>query len=131
SRNKGGREDIMKLGPTLAYQIAKNVSQLREPMKKVLQDDETLFIRTFRHQFRTLIAEPLRHTGDLNRPIVVIDGLDECASTGGVEQLIIIIRETINMGIPLRFLLTSRPERYIEHAFRSYPADGNCLQITL
>src|SRR5262249_27650799 len=114
--------------PTLAYQIASHVPHVWKHME---QTDRIYLSQAIRTQFLTLIAEPLKTIRNLNRSIVIINGLDECASINGVVQLIAVIRETMDLGTPLRFLLTSRPEREIEHAFHVHMSDGTSLQRTL
>jgi hypothetical protein len=59
SRKKGDREDISKLVPTLAYQIAESIPSLQARKKQVLQANRTLLSQTIQRQFIKLIAEPL------------------------------------------------------------------------
>jgi hypothetical protein len=132
SRKKGDREDINKLVPTLAYQIAESIPSLRARMKQVLEENRTLLSQTIQRQFSKLVAEPLMNIGILKRSIVVIDGLDECAARDRITDLIGLLGEMMNARrIPLRFLLTSRPERDIEVAFRSHINSDTALWLAL
>jgi archaellum biogenesis ATPase FlaH len=132
SRKKGDREDINKLVPTLAYQIAESIPSLQARMKQVLEDNRTLFSQTIQRQFSKLIAEPLMNIRVLKRSIVVIDGLDECAARDRIAAFIGLLGEMMNgRTIPLRFLLTSRPERDIEVAFRSHINSDTALWLAL
>jgi NACHT domain len=132
SRKKGDREDINKLVPTLAYQIAESIPSLQARMKQVLEDNRTLFSQTIQRQFSKLIAEPLMNIRVLKRSIVVIDGLDECAARDRIAAFIGLLGEMMNgRTIPLRFLLTSRPEHDIEVAFRSHINSDTALWLAL
>ena len=63
----------------------------------------------------------------LNPPpmVVVIDGLDECATAEGSDSVDILIKLLIdeyqNSPPPIRFLLTSRPEDKIRETFLCHP----------
>ncbi|KAF8226611.1 hypothetical protein L208DRAFT_1406822, partial [Tricholoma matsutake] len=57
--------------------------------------------------------------------LIIIDGLDECASQEGIRRLIDWLRRN---NPPFRFLLTSRPEPQIEACFR--PGNG-CTDVLL
>jgi hypothetical protein len=119
-RQKGGREDITKLVPTLAYQIAQNIPSTQLPMQSALEADATIPFQHLNNQFARLLVQPLAQSGPVKRSLVVIDGLDECASREGILELIRLLAEAIEKrALPLRFLLASRPESDIEAAFAS------------
>jgi len=60
--------------------------------------------------------------------LIVVDGLDECASQKGICQLIEWIRIE---NPPFRFLLTSRPEPEIKHHIISSLGNGHSNVRTL
>jgi hypothetical protein len=132
SRGKGPREDIDRLIPTLAYQIAENVPSVRLPMQQVLREPRILFASTLEFQFQKLIVEPLISIRAPQKSLVVVDGLDECAATVGIVDFIGVLGKTVNAGgLPLRFLLTSRPEHDIETAFKSHISDSTTYWLTV
>ena len=74
-----------------------------------------------RDQFLNLIVTPTKATSEsvsTPRPlIIVIDALDECANQNDVRDVLTIIRQ-YSPTLPLKFFITSRPERQIQHVFR-------------
>jgi hypothetical protein len=94
SRKKGDREDITKLIPTLAYQIAQHLPSTQLHMQRALHEDRTLLSQTMEYQFQKLIAEPVRAVGARDRSLVIIDGLDECAARDRLLALIKLLGET-------------------------------------
>jgi len=116
-RKTGDRDNINKIVPTLAYQIAGKIPSAKERMEENLMLKDTS---------RVPIMDPLSHlflesqlykllitnVNPTDPDLVIIDGLDECASQEGICQLIEWIRKN---KPPFRFLLTSRPEPEIKH----------------
>ena len=49
--------------------------------------------------------------------IIVIDALDECANQSDISDVLAIIRQ-YSPDLPLKFFITSRPERRIQNIFR-------------
>jgi len=80
SRGKGDREDINKLVPSLAYQIATNVPQLQAQIQRVLREDPTILSRQLGKQFSKLIVEPFSLIERPDTFLIIIDGLDECSA---------------------------------------------------
>ena len=135
SRKKGAREDVTKLIPTLAYQIAQHLPSTQLHMQRALQEDRTLLSQTMEYQFQKLIAEPVRDVGDVrarDRTLVIIDGLDECAERNRLLALVKLLGETFtSSNSPLQFLLASRPEPDITSAFRMHAPNKQSLWVSL
>jgi len=132
SRGKGDREDINKLVPTLAYQIAKNVPQLQAQMRRVLREDPTILSLQLGKQFSKLIVQPLSLIERPDPFLIIIDGLDECSAKEGVQELIKLLGRTVaDERHPFLFLLTSQPEPDILYAFESYLPDKPVYQLAL
>jgi NACHT domain len=132
SRGKGAREDIAKLIPTLAYQIAARIPSSQARMHDALHKDPALLTQSLRRQFLKLIVEPLVNVETPRRFLVVIDGLDECAARDRVVDLIGLLGDTMTTHeYPLQFLLTSRPEPEIHAAFQQHIVGGNLLWLAL
>jgi hypothetical protein len=114
-RKTGDRDDINKIVSTLAYQIAEKIPSAKERMEEnlILKDASSgcppLSQLSLEDQLSKLLITNVNPT-DPN--LIVIDGLDECASRKGICQLIEWIRKN---KPPFRFLLTSRPEPEIKH----------------
>ena len=76
---------------------------------------------SLRDQFLNLIVTPTRAaSGGVSTPrqlIVVIDALDECTDQSDVSDVLAIIRQYSPI-LPLKFFITSRPERQIQNIFR-------------
>ena len=118
------RADINKLVPTLAWQIARDSEILpaKEQMEKAPKKSRVpLHELSLENQLSTLrgLADP---TGP---NLIVIDGLDECASQDRIIRLIDWLRKN---RLPFRFLLTSRPEPNIKARF-AYHQGGRLIEV--
>jgi len=74
-------------------------------------------------QVEYLLIEPFcqtarNHKGEQPLLVLVIDALDECAETEEVKDLLIKLL-SISSDFPVKFFLTSRPERHIRMQFES------------
>ncbi len=112
-RKTGDRDDINKLAPTLAWQIAEKIQSAEMRMEKTLNDGSRMLLSdlSFEAQLSKLLITNINPT-DPN--LIIIDGLDECESQRGIYRLIEWIR---SQKSPFRFLLTSRPEPEIKACF--------------
>jgi DNA polymerase III delta prime subunit len=123
-RKTGDRDDIDKVVATLAHQIATKVPSAQEQMEHALKleakSELPLPDLSLENQLsKFLVHGPVADTKHAGPNLIVIDGLDECASQEGVRRLIDWLRRNTT---PFRFLLTSRPEPEIEVCFQ--PGDG-------
>ena len=133
-RKTGDRDDIKKLVPTLAYQIAQKIPSAKEAMEKSLKlnDPSQVPLRdplsklSLEDQLSTFLIAAANPTAP---SLIIIDGLDECGSQDGICRLI----EWIRKNSPFRFLLTSRSEPRIEVNFSPDPYRGytNALILSL
>ncbi|KAF8646673.1 hypothetical protein AX14_009048, partial [Amanita brunnescens Koide BX004] len=119
-RNTGDRDDINKLVPTLAWQIAHKIPPAKEEMEEALKKSGVpLPELSLEHQLLTLLV--CGHVDPAGPNLIVIDGLDECASQDRIFRLIYWLRKN---RLPFRFLLTSRPEPNIKTRFENRPGGG-------
>jgi hypothetical protein len=126
SRRKGDRSDMNKLFPTLASQLVQRIPSSKEPMLKALREDRFLLGKSLRDQFLKLIVDPFELGNRLQSlKTIIIDGLDECNQPDDVVKLIELLCGTANR-YSFRLFLTSRPEGYIEQAFKLHRT-GNIL----
>ncbi|KAJ3569474.1 hypothetical protein NP233_g5025 [Leucocoprinus birnbaumii] len=124
--------------PSLAYQLAFHCPAFKSAIAQTLIDDLQLFRKAMHVQFRRLIVEPLsRLQADghesVHQPfLVVLDGLDECADTRAQCEIIKMISELVRLkrGFPVLWLLCSRPEAHLKHAFARTPECGR-LELLL
>ena len=77
--------------------------------------------KSLRDQFLNLIVTPTKVASEgvsTPRPlIIVINTLDECANQSDISDVLAIIRQ-YSPDLPLKFFITSRPERQIQNVFR-------------
>jgi hypothetical protein len=124
-RSDPARSNAKSLIATIAYQIAINIPGTREKIVATFEHDPLILTRSLEAQLASLIVEPLREpleAGYFNAPtsrrLIIIDGLDECAtSTVQCSILEVISRLFHDYHIPLLILISSRPERHLTHAF--------------
>ncbi|KAL0564695.1 hypothetical protein V5O48_017344 [Marasmius crinis-equi] len=137
SRNHPKRNTPTYLFLVLAYGLAWSVPELQGPIGHVLQTNPAILRGSIEEQFIELIVKPCRWLAQMggwgNRPrLVVIDGLDECdgsAITNGSSQrptgsqmqarILSAIASSVREpeGLPLQFLICSRPEPAIREFF--------------
>lgn len=127
SRTVPGRNDATRLVPTIAYQIAYNIPDLRPYIQQGLENDPMIFSKSLETQLHHLVTKPL-----LNIPknsivteswprLIIIDGLDEC-NDGDIQEAIVnsFASALTQYALPFRVLILSRPEPHIRESF-SHP----------
>ncbi|KAG6914915.1 hypothetical protein DXG01_014463 [Tephrocybe rancida] len=115
-RSTGDRDEIRKVVPTIAFQIAEKSHLAKEGMERALLKESSLSehlsqLSGFDYQLSKLLIHAPDHL--VGHSLVIIDGLDESVSPERVEDL---IKKLCQMNLPFRFLLVSRPEDYIKSA---------------
>ncbi|KAI3608121.1 nwd2 [Moniliophthora roreri] len=108
---------------SIAYDLAQYVPGLRKPIEEVIREKPHILRASLGEQFRHLIVEPLKalHKSERDKGwVIVMDGLDECKVVKDQLRILEIISTVLRMeDIPLRFLICSRPEPFIEEAFHT------------
>ena len=122
SRGDSERNNANQLFPTLAWQLLSSISEIKAHISASMKKDAFLPARSIEIQFEQLIVSPFRPTADYNPPrtsrIVIIDGVDECADEMMQHRFLSLIGTGIDDGgLPLPFLICSRPEPHIREAF--------------
>ncbi|EMD30977.1 hypothetical protein CERSUDRAFT_127686 [Gelatoporia subvermispora B] len=109
--------DAYRVFPTLAYQLADSVSDLRTHIVGVARKHRAGHEQQLDRQFRTLILDPLKALATSPAPpsvIFVLDGVDECANASdSVPTVLRLLREGTREIPFLRILIATRPETYI------------------
>ena len=127
SRTAAGRSDHFRLIATLTYQLCLSIPVIRTYVEKAVELDPNIFYLSLETQFRKLIIEPLSHFPDnlcyharKHPMLIIIDGLDECASETSVQRYVL---QTLaqKLPIPMFFLVASRPEPHIRGFFMAEP----------
>ena len=120
SRGKADRSNTAKVIPTFAYQLAKSLPAIRQPLRRVLMEDNPFAPHLrLRDQMENLVLEPTLSTQQtVPSMVVVIDGLDECSDTDLLRELIRALVD-VTHHLPFRFLFASRPESHIQQTFES------------
>jgi hypothetical protein len=122
SRGDSERNNVNRLFPTLAWQLLSSISNIEAHISTSMKKDPFLPTRSIETQFEQLIASPFRLTADNNPArtsrIVIIDGVDECTDEMIQHRFLSLIGTGVNGGgLPLCFLICSRPEPHIREAF--------------
>ncbi|KAF9525366.1 hypothetical protein CPB83DRAFT_553699 [Crepidotus variabilis] len=119
----GGRTDPRKLFLTLAYRLAKSNPTLKSAIESAIKRDPEIVNASLEDQFQHLIVSPLKSlkVNDGTLPLVIlIDGLDECHNEDNQTKLLNLVTSIPqSQALPLCFLIVSRPEPWIAHAFKS------------
>jgi NACHT domain len=114
------RRVITTIFPSIAKTLAGHHPRFRESLVEVLATCSDPVGMNLEDQFRILILGPAEMVFNEDEIIVVvIDALDECEDQEGTE--IMRLLKTIldsKPNVPLRFFVTSRPERHIRDAFK-------------
>ncbi|KEP49861.1 vegetative incompatibility protein HET-E-1 [Rhizoctonia solani 123E] len=116
SRNAVECRNTSRIVPTIAYQLARYSTPYRSALCKVLGQNPDIGSKHVQKQFEQLLKEPLQQVkasipDDL---VVVIDALDECDDRNGVDLILDMLFRYAGQ-VPLKFLVTSRPEPEIYH----------------
>ncbi|KAJ7738236.1 hypothetical protein DFH07DRAFT_984400, partial [Mycena maculata] len=124
-RGHPSRGNANKLFPTIAYQLALMHPELSCSISQTVERDPAIVDRSLRLQLENLIVGPCGQAL-LTLPFcVVIDGLDECDSHNNQQEILKLISKAVHeAGIPLLFLIASRPEPHIQEVFRHLSFDG-------
>ncbi|KAJ7478153.1 hypothetical protein FB451DRAFT_1032598 [Mycena latifolia] len=118
---------------TLAYQLAMSVPELLLPVQQAVEADKLMAGRATTVQFCQLIMEPFKNTPDLEfMPVLILDGLDECADHKVQQQLLHLFIGGIRYHhLPIRLLIASRPEPHIREILEAPETVAICRHSVL
>lgn len=121
-----GNGGALPLFPTIAYQLV-DIPTVGERIETVIANDPAIIFRGVDDQLQKLIVDPLFVLEkDIPPYVILIDGLDECASESNQPldnealqcRIIRLIGSVCkNPRLPVRFIISSRPERWIGNEF--------------
>ncbi|KAJ7489211.1 hypothetical protein FB451DRAFT_1362173 [Mycena latifolia] len=117
-RGHASRGNAKKLIPTIAYQLALLLPELKRSISERIEADPSIIDRGLSTQLQKLIVEPCQRVV-LPRPVViVVDGLDECEGDKIQQEILRSFAFALNgKPSPLRFFIASRPEPQIREIF--------------
>ncbi|KAG7412793.1 Vegetative incompatibility protein HET-E-1 [Fusarium oxysporum f. sp. rapae] len=120
-RGEVDRDNLNKLMPTLAYQLALSMPEVSFFIKKALDANSAVIGDFVKEQFEKLIQEPLsKAAATATTPssvVMVINALDECDQEADIRLLINIFSLAKTLRPRFRVFLTSRPELPIRLGF--------------
>ncbi|KAG8927062.1 hypothetical protein FRC01_008062 [Tulasnella sp. 417] len=121
SRDEADRRNPLLVYPSIAYQLAVFNPDLKRLVAEALEQDPDVGLAVMRKQFQKLIAEPLAAwEGKKGTLVIVMDALDECYPESGAEEILVRwAAELRRLAVPLKILITSRPELHIRAKFQS------------
>ena len=131
SNRSANCSDGSLLFATLAAQLIQAFPSTKYYIDKAIREDPHIFDKALETQLKALVVEPIQRISTMARvldavtfgwisypTLIVIDGLDECADPGVQDEIIRIIGDLVQqVGLPLRFLIASRPEPNLCAAF--------------
>ncbi|CAE7065439.1 unnamed protein product, partial [Rhizoctonia solani] len=111
TRSSAECKDASRIVPTIAYQLARYSIPFCSQLCQILARSPDLATKNIPKQFEQLLTEPLKNVKDSmpEHLVVVIDALDECEDRAGVEIILDMLLR-FAPEVPLKFLITSRPE---------------------
>ncbi|EMD31640.1 hypothetical protein CERSUDRAFT_100104 [Gelatoporia subvermispora B] len=118
--SRGIREDVARIIPTLATSLAHLNAPYGLALLELLQEMPDAAYSTVELQVKNLLEGPLRNAfGDKPPTLVfVVDALDECADPTATKDMVAALVSR-SPHMPVKFFLTSRPERHIQMHFSS------------
>ncbi|CUA70984.1 Cell wall alpha-1,3-glucan synthase mok12 [Schizosaccharomyces pombe 972h-] [Rhizoctonia solani] len=119
TRNSTDCRDTSRIIPTISYQLARYSIPYRSALCDMLGHNPDAGSKYVMKQFEQLLKEPLQQvtTAMPDNLLVVIDALDECDSRNGIERVLDMLLRYAKQ-VPLKFLITSRPEYEIYNRMR-------------
>ncbi|EUC43266.1 hypothetical protein COCMIDRAFT_7303 [Bipolaris oryzae ATCC 44560] len=122
-QGEGERGNASRFFTTIATDLAACEPGMLSSLEKALREDPKIPHQTLTKQFEKLVLEPLQQ---IQKPcsrtlarVVVIDALDECEKEADIRVILRLLAQTKDIHpIPLRIVVTSRPELHIRLGFK-------------
>ncbi|CAE6398592.1 unnamed protein product [Rhizoctonia solani] len=123
---------VKNIIPSIAYQLACFSLPFRHALERVFRLNPDVRTRVMRVQYEKLVVEPLMGVQSCLPVdfIVVIDALDECENEDSVSQILDLFLSTA-YTIPIRFLISSRPEIEIARKMEGQPDRHGGVRLVL
>jgi hypothetical protein len=125
-KGEGERGNASQFFTTIASDLVKHEPGMLAGIKKALDEDSTISQCALKDQFEKLILQPLK---EIDQPssqalarVVIIDALDECEQEQDIRVILQLLAQTNDLQpVPLRVLVTSRPELHMRLGFKEMP----------
>jgi hypothetical protein len=125
-RGEGERGNASWFFTTIATDLVACEPGMLPGIRKTLDEDSAISHKALKDQFEKLILQPLLGIKQ-TRPrvlarVVVIDALDECEREADIRAILQLLARTKDIRpVPLRIVVTSRPELHIRLGFKEMP----------
>ncbi|KLJ12813.1 hypothetical protein EMPG_12180 [Blastomyces silverae] len=130
SKGNGDAGHAGKFFTSIAVQLANRIPPLRGYICAAIAENRDIARQALQDQWRQLVLQPLSQLPmDFpQKPLtIVVDALDECEGDNDVRLIVQLFSEARSSKIPLRVLMTSRPEVSVRHGFHLIPAEHRNL----
>jgi type II secretory pathway predicted ATPase ExeA len=120
---EGERGNASRFFTTIATDLVKHEPGMLAGIRKALDEDPAISQRVLKDQFEKLILQPLlglqQARSQSSVRVVVIDALDECEREEDIRAILRLLARTKDIQpVPLRIVVTSRPELHIRLGFK-------------
>jgi hypothetical protein len=125
-KGEGERGNASRFFTTIAVGLVAHEPDMLPGIRTAIDEDPAISQRALKDQFEKLIFQPLVKIKQaaLQAParIVVIDALDECEQEQDIRAILQLLAQTKDIQpVPLRIVVTSRPELHIRLGFKEMP----------
>ncbi|KIL62241.1 hypothetical protein M378DRAFT_797923 [Amanita muscaria Koide BX008] len=136
NRSDPSRNDGNRLFPTLAWQLAVSIADVKTHITHVLNERPDLPKKRIEEQFEYLVAQPfaaMKKATSTQLPsclVIVIDGIDECADIRLQRRILKVIEKAIlGRRVPLQFIVFSRPDAHIQDIYNQFQCATRCIDL--
>jgi hypothetical protein len=125
-KGESERSNASRFFTTIATDLVKHEPGMLAGIRKALNEDPAISQRALKDQFEKLILQPLLGLQQACLQsvvrVVVIDALDECEREEDIRAILQLLARTKDIQpVPLRIVVTSRPELHIRLGFKEMP----------
>ena len=125
-RDTPDRGVVDRLFPTLAWQLALSIPEICPYLESMLRTEHSIHAKSINVQFDRLFVRVFEQLFRdkpylcLQRSLVILDAVDECGTELDQKMFLELVGvEMASQRIPLRFLISSRPEPHIRGVFNT------------
>jgi hypothetical protein len=125
-KGEGERGNASRFFTTIAVDLVAHEPGMLLGIRKALDEDSATSQRALKDQFEKLILQPLLEIKQASSQalarVVIIDALDECEQEQDIRAILQLLARTKDLQlVPLRVVVTSRPELHIRLGFKEMP----------
>jgi Mrp family chromosome partitioning ATPase len=125
-KGEGERGNASRFFTTIAVDLMAHEPGMLPVIQEALDKDSKIADKSPKDQFEKLILQPLLRIKQAQPPVlarvVVIDALDECEQETDIRAILQLLAQTKDIQpVPLRVVVTSRPELHIRLGFKEMP----------